>query len=38
MCERASIQDEEIKQLCGNIISSQQAEIDQMESILQRLE
>ncbi|HEX6033109.1 MAG TPA: DUF305 domain-containing protein [Anaerolineales bacterium] len=38
MCERASIQDQEIKQLCANIISSQQAEIDQMEGILQRLE
>ena len=38
MCERASIQDAEIKELCGNIISSQQEEIDQMEAILQRLE
>jgi uncharacterized protein (DUF305 family) len=37
MCERASLQDPEIKQLCENIISSQQAEIDQMEAILQRL-
>lgn len=38
MCEQASIQDQEIKELCGNIISSQQSEIDQMEGILQRLE
>jgi uncharacterized protein (DUF305 family) len=38
MCERASIQDPEIKQLCTNIISSQQAEINQMEAILQRLQ
>lgn len=38
MCEQASIQDQEIKELCGNIISSQQREIDQMEGILQRLE
>lgn len=37
MCEQASIQDQEIKELCGNIISSQQREIDQMEGILQRL-
>src|ERR671925_1081068 len=35
MCEHASIQDSEIQQLCGNIISSQQAEIDQMKEILQ---
>ena len=38
MCEQASIQDPEIQELCGNIISSQQREIDQMEGILQRLE
>jgi uncharacterized protein (DUF305 family) len=38
MCEQASLQDQEIKELCGNIISSQQREIDQMEGILQRLE
>ena len=38
MCEQASIQDPEIKTLCVSIIESQQAEIDQMEAILQRLE
>ncbi len=37
MCERAPIQDSEIKKLCGEIISSQQREIDQMKSILARL-
>jgi uncharacterized protein (DUF305 family) len=34
MCERASIQDPDIKRLCESIISSQQVEIDQMKSIL----
>jgi uncharacterized protein (DUF305 family) len=38
MCEHAAIQDAEIKQLCGNIISSQQAEIDQMKAKLSELE
>jgi uncharacterized protein (DUF305 family) len=38
MCEQAPIQDPEIRELCGTIISSQQAEIDQMKNILQRLE
>jgi hypothetical protein len=38
MCEESSIQDPEIQELCETIISSQQAEIDQMEAILQRLE
>lgn len=38
MCERASIQDPEIKQLCNTIVSGQQAEIDQMEAILGRLQ
>ncbi len=37
MCEKASIQDPEIKQLCAGIISGQQAEIDQMKGILERL-
>src|SRR5918996_6216378 len=35
MCEHASIQDAEIQALCQTIISSQQAEIDQMKGILQ---
>jgi uncharacterized protein (DUF305 family) len=38
MCEQASINDPEIKELCGNIISSQQSEIDQMKSMLLRLD
>jgi uncharacterized protein (DUF305 family) len=37
MCKRAPIQDAEIKKLCGEIISSQQKEIDQMKSMLARL-
>lgn len=36
MCERASIQDPEIQELCGAIVSSQQDEIDQMKEILQK--
>lgn len=38
MCEQASIQDDEIRKLCKEIISSQQSEIDQMKGILRRLE
>ena len=38
MCERAAIQDTEIKELCGTIISSQQAEIDQMKAKLLEFE
>jgi len=38
MCEQASIDDPEIKELCGTIISSQQAEIDQMKAKLSELE
>lgn len=34
MCEQASVRDAEIKRLCQNIISSQQAEIEQMKGIL----
>jgi hypothetical protein len=37
MCEQAPIQDAEIKQLCANIISGQQAEIDQMKAKLAQL-
>lgn len=36
MCEKASITDPEIVALCKNIISSQQAEISQMQDILRR--
>lgn len=38
MCEQASISDPEIKQLCEEIISSQQREIDQMQAKLDELE
>jgi uncharacterized protein (DUF305 family) len=38
MCQEASIQDQEIRTLCNNIISGQQAEIDQMKTILARLD
>jgi FtsH-binding integral membrane protein len=37
MCNEADISDPEIVELCGGIVRSQQAEIDQMEAILQRL-
>lgn len=37
MCERAAIRDAEIRRLCANIRSSQQAEIDQMQTKLQEL-
>jgi uncharacterized protein (DUF305 family) len=37
MCEKAAPEDAEIVKLCGNIVSSQQAEIDQMKAILARL-
>jgi hypothetical protein len=36
MCSQASISDPEIKSLCGEIIRSQRAEINQMEAILAR--
>jgi uncharacterized protein (DUF305 family) len=38
MCERASINDPEIKQLCEQIVSGQQSEIDQMRAKLDELE
>lgn len=38
MCEKAPIQDAEIKQLCGSIMTGQQAEIDQMKKKLETLE
>ena len=38
MCEQAPITDPEIQQLCQGIVSSQQAEIAQMKTILRRLE
>jgi len=37
MCERAPIEDSEIKALCDTIRSGQQSEIDQMKAILKRL-
>lgn len=38
MCEEAPIRDPEIKELCSTIVSSQQAEIDQMKAKLSQLE
>lgn len=38
MCERASIEDAEIKDLCDRIIAGQQAEIDQMKAKLRELQ
>jgi len=35
MCQKASIEDQRIKDLCKTIISGQQAEIDKMRGILQ---
>jgi uncharacterized protein (DUF305 family) len=37
MCERASIRDADIRRLCQEIISGQQAEIDQMKAKLREL-
>lgn len=37
MCQETKIEDAEIKQLCSNIVSGQQQEIDQMKTILERL-
>jgi Domain of unknown function (DUF305) len=38
MCERAPVEDAQIQDLCGRILSSQQAEIDEMKAKLQELE
>jgi DUF305 family protein family protein len=38
MCEKASIEDAEIRELCKTIIAGQQSEIDQMRKILSRLD
>jgi uncharacterized protein (DUF305 family) len=37
MCDRASITDAELKNLCNGIVKGQQQEIDQMKAILVRL-
>ena len=37
MCKEASIEDQEIKKLCTNIIAGQQTEIDQMKAKLDQL-
>lgn len=37
MCNEARIQGQEIKDLCKNIITNQQAEIDQMKAMLDRM-
>ena len=36
MCSEASLSDPQLKTLCGNIIQSQRAEIEQMKAILAR--
>lgn len=36
MCQKASLQDTEIKELCQQILVSQQAEIDQMKALLDK--
>lgn len=38
MCQEAAITDPEIKQLCGEIIKSQEQEIQQMKDILNRMD
>lgn len=38
MCAKAPIQDAQIKELCRTIMSGQQAEIDQMKTMLRELE
>jgi uncharacterized protein (DUF305 family) len=38
MCEKANLQDPEIKDLCQSIISGQQAEIDQMKAKLHEVD
>lgn len=38
VCEEASIEDQEIQDLCEEIIAAQQSEIDQMKRILERLD
>jgi len=38
MCEQASLQDPEVKALCEQIRTSQQAEIDQMKAMLRDLQ
>lgn len=37
MCQQASLSDAELKALCGEIVKSQQQEIEQMKQILARL-
>jgi uncharacterized protein (DUF305 family) len=37
MCERLNAQEPEIKQLCGGIVSSQKAEIEQMKGLIEKL-
>ena len=38
MCEQAPIQNAEIAELCKGIVSNQQAEIDEMKTILSKLD
>lgn len=38
MCQQAQIRDPEVKALCGDIISGQEGQIDQMKATLERLD
>ena len=38
MCEQAAIEDPDIKELCGSILSSQQEQIDAMKAKLLELD
>ena len=38
MCKESELEDPELKDLCQNILSGQEAEIDQMKAILKRLD
>ena len=38
MCQEAQLTDAELRQLCGEIVESQRAEIEQMKQILARLD
>lgn len=38
MCEQSTISDPELQDLCASIIENQQSEIDQMKTILERLQ
>lgn len=37
MCQQAGNEDAQVVRLCGNIVSGQQAEVDEMKGMLARL-